>query len=210
MTGQTRWFFDDMNCTRLGDAYGNKPSTRWKANARKFTKNGGPIFWMKDSLVCPDMYNTYFPLSSFDQACVNEAGPGMTCRADPAIQGSTVPRQVNGTDADHNSGCECFKFIKGRDEIALNCELGLYLNFTVTDGIISCCPGLKDFNASMQANNGTMQFPKKRLQEAKASRSVASKCWLNQQDQILCPKSWMSMPTINQLGSMILSLPWRK
>jgi hypothetical protein len=138
-----------MNCTCLGDAYGNKPSTRWKANARKFTKNDGPIFWMKESLVCPD-----FPLSSFDQACVNEAGPGITCRADSAILGSTVPRQVNETDADHNSDCERFKFIIGRDEIALNCELGLYLNFTVTDGIISGCPGLEDFNDSMQANNG--------------------------------------------------------
>jgi hypothetical protein len=44
MTGQKRWFFDDPNCKPLGDAYGNQPSTRWKANARKYTKNGGPIF----------------------------------------------------------------------------------------------------------------------------------------------------------------------
>jgi hypothetical protein len=154
MTGQKRWFFDDIHCTRLGDAYGNKPSTRWKANARKFTKNGGPIFWMKSSLVCPDMYNTVWPLSSSEQACVDEAGPGMTCKADPAIQGSTVPRKVNETDADTSKGCERFRTIVGRDEIALNCELGLYFNFTVTDGIISGCPGLEDFYADMQANNG--------------------------------------------------------
>ena len=67
MTGQNRWFFDDDNCTPLGDAYGNKPSTRWKANARKYTKTGGPIFWMKENLVCPDMYNKNFPLDSFDR-----------------------------------------------------------------------------------------------------------------------------------------------
>jgi hypothetical protein len=163
MTGQKRWFFDDDKCTPLGDAYGNKPSTRWKANARKFTKNGGPIFWMKESLVCPDMYNTYFPLNSFDQACVKNAGPGMTCQADSAILGSTVPRKNNETDADYNNGCERYKFIIGRDEIALNCELGLYLNFTVTDGIIGGCPGLEHMNASMQSNDPWYAVSKEKL-----------------------------------------------
>ena len=153
MTGQPRWFFDDINCTPLGDAYGKKPSTRWKANARKYTKNGGPVFWMKESHVCPNMYNTFFPLNSFDQACVNQAGPGMTCRADPPA-GSTVPRKVNEADGDHNSGCESYKFIIGRDEIALNCELGLYLDFKVANGVVYGCPGLENFNASMQLNNG--------------------------------------------------------
>ena len=154
MTGQDRWFFDDEKCTRLGDAYGNKPITRWIANARKYTKNGGPIFWMKENLVCPNMYNKYFPLNSFDQACVTAAGPGMTCQADPAIRGSTIPRMRNQTDADYNNGCERFHFIIGRDEIALNCELGLYLNFTVTNGITSGCPGFEHFKASMQSKNG--------------------------------------------------------
>ena len=153
MTGQNRWFFDDDKCTALGDAYGNKPITRWKANARKLTKSGGPIFWMKENLVCPDMYNTYYPLDSFDKACVKAAGPGMTCKADPAVLGSTIPRTRNQTDADYNIGCERFRFIIGRDEIALNCELGLYLNFTVNNGIISGCPGFEDFNAEMQRNN---------------------------------------------------------
>ena len=92
-------------------------------------------------------------MDSYDQACVKGAGPGMTCAADPAILGSTVPRKQFETDADYNSGCERYKFIIGRDEIALNCELGLYLNFTVTDWIISGCPGLEHFNESMQASD---------------------------------------------------------
>ena len=86
----------------------------------------------------------------------------MTCQADPAILGSSTPRMRNQTDADYNNGCERYKFIIGRDEIALNCELGLYLNFTVTNGLVSGCPGLEHFNASMQANDGMDVVSKER------------------------------------------------
>ena len=141
MTGQDRWFFDDDTCNPVGDAYGNKPKSRWMAHARMVTQRGGPVFWIHESLACSNPFNPNTYNSTFESACIAEAGPGMTCRADP--------RSSNGTDMDINGGCEKYRFISGIDEIALNSDIGLYREFEVDDGILHGCPGLEHFNASM-------------------------------------------------------------
>jgi len=149
MTGQDRWFFDDKDCTPIGDAYGRKPKTRWVAHARGATHNGGPIFWIKENLVCPNRAK-FDKLNDFDKACLDEAGPGMTCRADPPSGSRTGSRTPNQEDGNVNQGCERYNFIVGRDEVALNCDIGLYLDFNVDErGIPSGCTGLEHFNSSV-------------------------------------------------------------
>ena len=142
ITGQDRWFFNDNTCYPTGDAYGNRPKSRWVAHARAVTKRGGPIFWIHENLVCPNP-KRYDRLSSWEKKCVDEAEEGMVCKADP--------RDSNGNDLDVNGGCEQFRFISGIDEIAMNCEMGLYREFEVDDGIIHGCPGLEHFNETMSA-----------------------------------------------------------
>jgi hypothetical protein len=41
-----------------------------------------------------------------------------------------------------------------RDEMAMNCEMGLYRDFEVTDGVLHGCVGLEVFNVSMPINDG--------------------------------------------------------
>lgn len=34
ITDETRWYFNDDACTKVGDAHGNRPARRWLANYR--------------------------------------------------------------------------------------------------------------------------------------------------------------------------------
>ena len=34
ITDDTRWYFNDDACTKVGDAHGNRPARRWLANYR--------------------------------------------------------------------------------------------------------------------------------------------------------------------------------
>ena len=151
IVGQPRWFFDDDQCQRVGNAFGQKPESRWITHSRKFTNRGGPVLWLHQNLVCPALYNPR-EMNKEDQACVDEAPEGQLCRADP-VDGGTGPRLMDQADGNVNSGCERFKVISGRDEIALNCEMGLYREFEVTDGVIHGCPGLEIFNSSMASDS---------------------------------------------------------
>ena len=54
ITDETRWYFNDNACTKVGDAYGNRPMRRWIANYRFSTHNKGPVFWMSENYVCPN------------------------------------------------------------------------------------------------------------------------------------------------------------
>ena len=54
ITDETRWYFNDNACTKVGDAYGNRPVRRWIANYRFSTHNKGPVFWMSENYVCPN------------------------------------------------------------------------------------------------------------------------------------------------------------
>jgi len=112
------------------------------AHAKMATERGGPIFWIHENLVCPNKA-VYETLSDYDKACLDEAETGMDCKADP--------RSSNGTDLNYNDGCERYRLISGADEIAMTCEMGLYREFEMDDGIIHGCPGLEHFNESMSA-----------------------------------------------------------
>ena len=152
IVGLDRWFIDDNKCRHVGDAYGNKPKTRWLAHTRKMTQRGGPIFWIHQNHVCPSVYNDQF-WGNFERQCIEQAGPGQQCIPDPPA-GSTVSRTQDEEDGNADSGCERWRLIIGKDEIALNCEMGLYLDFTVTEGVIHGCEGLEHFGEKM-ANNKT-------------------------------------------------------
>jgi len=112
------------------------------------TQRGGPIFWIKENLVCPNRAK-YSQLNDFDKQCLDNAPAGQECVSD-APANSNRPRTQSEEDATPDSGCERYHFISGRDEIALNSDIGLHLDFQVTDGIIHGCPGLEHFNETMR------------------------------------------------------------
>ena len=149
LTGQDRWFIDDNQCRRVGDAYGNKPKTRWVAHTRKMTKRGGPVFWIHQNHVCPSIYGH---MNKFEQQCAADAQAGQQCRPDPPA-GANRPRTADEADGNPHGGCEAWRLIVGRDEIALSCEMGLVFDFQVTDGVPHGCHGLEHFNASMQSDS---------------------------------------------------------
>ena len=171
LTGQNRWFFDDNSCYPVGDAYGNRPKSRWVAHARAATHRGGPIFWIHENLVCPNpkRYDRY---NAATKKCIDEAEEGMVCKADA--------RDADGNDLNVNGGCERFRFISGIDEIAMNCEMGLYKDFEVDDGIIHGCPGLEHFNASMTGDRGRIVWSKNGVN--------------NKKGEPLCEKQKLSEP----------------
>ncbi len=67
-----------------------------------------------------------------------------------------------------NQGCERFKLIVGADEIALNCEMGLYLDFQVTDGVPHGCPGLEHFKEEMASDKKSAIWSKPAGSKGKA------------------------------------------
>ena len=149
-------FFDDAHCRPTGNAFGEKKvKVQWLAHPRKMDNRGGPVMWIHKSHICPviESVRENAPPLSKSIHCYNEAKPGMECVADRP-KGSYTPRQINEEDGDVNEGCEQFRIIFGRDEMAMNCEMGLYKDFEVTDGVIHGCEGLEHFNASMALNDG--------------------------------------------------------
>jgi len=154
LVGQDKWFVDDETCFLVGDAYGNKPKTRWLAHSRKFKTNGGPVFWIHQNNVCPSVKNDIFWGKKQRRRCMDKTPKepaGMHCKPDRP-PGGKVYRKPDEPDADPDRGCEQWRLIIGKDEIALNCEMGLYLDFQVTDGVPHGCPGLEHFNASMASD----------------------------------------------------------
>merc|ERR1711892_365914 len=49
ITNRDEWYFNDDACTKVGDAFGNKPQTRWVPHVRQFTENGGPVHWIHEN-----------------------------------------------------------------------------------------------------------------------------------------------------------------
>jgi len=147
IVGLDRWFIDDNECQHVGDAYGNKPKTRWVTHTRKMTERGGPVFWIHQNHVCPSVFNDQFWNDEARQ-CIEQAGPGQQCKPD-APAGGSVSRLEDQEDGDASRGCERWRLIIGKDEIALNCEMGLYLDFNVTDGVPHGCEGLGHFADEM-------------------------------------------------------------
>ena len=73
ITDDTRWFFDDDACTKVGDAYYNKPARRWVALYRKDTFNNRPVQWISENYVCPNCNKATAPCGQAirDKCCTN-------------------------------------------------------------------------------------------------------------------------------------------
>jgi len=150
--GEDRWFYNAEpwnQCVKIGNAFGEKPKTQWNAHARMTNVQGGPVFWIKRNHVCPacpleqDLLNMPLKLQPWEVDCCNNKPEGAFCRPDR--------ESADMEDDNLHDGCERMRFISGADEIALNCEMGLYKDFKVDDdGVIFGCRGLEVFNASMR------------------------------------------------------------
>ena len=150
------WFIesrDDDTCSLLGDADGTLPDVKWVPTLQGHTKSGGPMHWIRNHYACP--YCGHRPTKGFvheflameyDKCCGEKIeNKKKMCKP------NNKPRNFkNDHDADN---CERFRFAFGEDEMAMNCEMGLYLQFDVENGIPKNCPGLENFNMENWVND---------------------------------------------------------
>ena len=90
------------------------------------------------------------------------------CNDKPADKFCKPDADTYEEDDDVQGGCEKWAFIYGIDEMALNCEMGLYREFNVTaEGTPYGCPGLEEFKNehwlawSQNKLNGRRSFSEK-------------------------------------------------
>merc|ERR1712117_441538 len=151
IAGKDDWFFDDNECTKVGDAWNNKGHAIWVAKMNEVFKTGGPIQWIQKKVVCPNCAARSYDRNqgrpsermAQDRDCCLNKPEGAFCRPDNfGPHGSSVFER----DDDFAKGCEYSHFIFGRDETALGSDMGLYHKFDVDlRGFPSGCPGLKTF-----------------------------------------------------------------
>merc|ERR1719232_154989 len=154
IAGKDDWFFDDEECTRVGDAWGNKGTAVWIAKMNQVFRTGGPIQWIQKKVVCPNCADRSYErggrhpdrLAHDRDCCLNNVPEGAQCRPD----GFGPPgSHAFLRDDDFSDGCEYSHFIFGRDEAALGSDMGLMHKFNVdTRGFPSGCPGLGTFYPS--------------------------------------------------------------
>jgi len=179
ITDETRWFFDDDDCTKVGDAYNNKPARRWMALYRGDTFNNGPVHWISENYVCPNCKKASAPCNQAirDQCCTN-VPEGNFCVPDSVNMTMKTPLQL----AQSWLHCETFRFICGIDEMALPCEIGLYFEFQNRgNGFPTGCPGLDNFdgqNGQIWSNiNGIPADPQCPLQSKAVPSDDHSTSW---------------------------------
>ena len=137
ITDKERWFFNDNACTKVGDAYNNKPARRWTTHYRGDTYNNGPVHWISENYVCPNCYAPPGTIDGPDSVCCEDVPEGLFCTPDSVNMTMKTPEELN----DGNM-CEMFRFISGIDEMAMNAEMGLYFDFHQEGGYPRGCPGL--------------------------------------------------------------------
>jgi len=136
IAGKDDWFFDDQECTRVGDAWGNKGHAVWLAKMNQVFRTGGPVQWIQKKVVCPNCADRSYErggrnperLAQDRDCCLNNVPEGAQCRPD----GFGLPgTNVRERDDDFSDGCEYSHFIFGRDEAALGSDMGLMHKFDV-------------------------------------------------------------------------------
>ena len=153
IAGKPDWFFDDDECTKVGDAWGNKGQAVWIAKMNQVFRTGAPIQWIQKKVVCPNCADLSYERGGRDpdrlaqdrDCCLNKP-EGAQCRPDGLGPiGSTAFER----DDDYSDGCEYSHFIFGNDEAALGSDMGLMYKFDVDiRGFPSGCPGLDTFYPS--------------------------------------------------------------
>jgi len=151
LAGKPSWFFDDEDCTKVGDAWGNRGNAVWITKMNQVFKTGAPVQWIKKQVVCPNCAARSYErggrhadrLAQDRDCCMNGVPEGAQCRPDG--MGPPGSPAVDRDD-DFSDGCEYSHFIFGRDESALQSDMGLMLKFDVDRrGFPKGCPGLKTF-----------------------------------------------------------------
>lgn len=151
IAGRPDWFFDDDECTRVGDAWGNKGEAVWIVKMNQVYRTGAPIQWIQKKVVCPNCAARSYDrggrhadrLAQDRDCCLNGVPEGAQCRPDGV--GAPFSRAADRDD-DASDGCEYSHFIFGKDETALQSDMGLMLSFDVDErGFPSGCPGLGTF-----------------------------------------------------------------
>ena len=150
ITDERRWFFNDGSCTKVGDAYNNKPFRRWIAGARGDTENNGPVHWISENYVCPNCARSQ---DSEDKCCKN-VPQGNFCVPDSLNRTEKSPAQLSRPW----EFCESYRFISGIDEMALPCEMGLYFEFQNRgNGFPTGCPGFVDFDGTKKPRTSAIE-----------------------------------------------------
>jgi len=154
IAGREDWFFDDDECTKVGDAWGNKGRAVWIAKMNQVFRTGGPIQWIQKKVVCPNCAARSYErggrhperLAQDRDCCLNNVPEGAFCRPDGV---GPVGSSVFERDDDFSDGCEYSHFIFGNDEAAMGSDMGLMYKFDVDiRGFPSGCPGLQTFYPS--------------------------------------------------------------
>eukprot|EP00931_Biecheleriopsis_adriatica_P017728 TRINITY_DN12603_c0_g2_i1.p1 TRINITY_DN12603_c0_g2~~TRINITY_DN12603_c0_g2_i1.p1 ORF type:complete len:980 (-),score=132.53 TRINITY_DN12603_c0_g2_i1:112-2691(-) len=155
IAGRPDYFFDDTQCTKVGDAWGNRAAAVWIAKQNQAFKSGGPVQWIKKQVACPNCVAKSYERGgrhperlAYDRDCCLNKPPEAFCRPDGGFD-----RPVGGSaidfDDDFSWGCEYSHFIFGRDETALSVDMGLMYKFDVDlKGFPSGCPGLGGWGPS--------------------------------------------------------------
>ena len=174
ITDDTRWFFDDNACTKVGDAYNNKPVRRWTTHIGKDTANNGPVIWISESYACPNCASS----KQSGHKCCQNVPEGNFCVPDSLNMTEKTPKQLSSK----HEFCEAYRFISGLDEMALPCEMGLYFEFQNTgNGYPTGCPGFVNFDGIKgkvsAATDGSKADPQCNLQSLSLPTSDNSTSW---------------------------------
>lgn len=157
ISGKEDWFFDDDECTRVGDAWGNKVHAVWIAKMNQVFRSGGPIQWIQKKVVCPNCAARSYErggrhperLAQDKSCCLDNVPEAAQCRPDNWAIGSPIGNKVTERDDDFSDGCEYSHVIFGTDEAAMGSNMGLMYKFDVDiRGFPSGCPGLHTFYPS--------------------------------------------------------------
>ena len=132
-------------------ANGSLGSVKYFTVTQRQTKSGGPVMWTNFKMRCPDCNSVLFK----DCECCTQVPEGMQCQ--PNKEGDEVDWNTGGRCSGLGMGngrCERFYTNIGADEVALNSEMGLYLDFKVSQtGIPYGCSGLESFNNTYWKHN---------------------------------------------------------
>merc|ERR1719343_1372524 len=155
VAGRPDYFFDDVACTRVGDAWNNRAPAVWIAKQNQAFRSGGPVQWIKKQVVCPNCAARSYERGgrnperlAYDEYCCLNKPANAFCRPD-----GDADRPEGGTaiefDDDWSWGCEYSHFIFGRDETALSVDMDLMYKFDVDrKGFPFGCPGLGGWGPS--------------------------------------------------------------